>query len=62
MLAGCRYFLVPFVMLALHMQPMGARQLALTAAVYTAINAATIYLFLFQPWHLADGSLARLMW
>lgn len=58
----CRYFLVPFVMLALHMQPMGARQLVLTAAGYTIINAVTIYLFLFEPFHLADGSTARLMW
>ena len=60
MAIGCRYFLVPFVMLALHMQPMGARQLALTAAGYTVINAATIYVFLFRPFDLTDGSIARL--
>ena len=60
--SGCRYFLVPFVVLALHMQPMSARQLALTAAAYTVINAATIYTFLFRSFVEADGHLARLMW
>lgn len=49
-------------MLTLHMQPMGGRQLALTAASYTIINAATIYVFLLKPFYLADGSTARLMW
>jgi hypothetical protein len=49
-------------MLALHMQPMSRRQLALTAAGYAAINAVTIYSFLFRPFNLSDGSPARLIW
>lgn len=43
-----RYFLVPFLLLALHMRPMTWRQLALTAAGYAAVNMATIYMFLFR--------------
>lgn len=57
-----RYFMVPFLLLALHMRPMSSRQLALTTMSYAAINAATIYTFLFLSFVEADGHLARLMW
>ena len=54
--------MVPFLLLALHMRPMSSRQLALTIMSYAAINAATIYTFLFLSFVEADGHLARLMW
>ena len=54
--------MVPFLLLALHMRPMTTRQLAMTAASYAIINAATIYTFLFRSFVEADGHLARLMW
>jgi len=58
----CRYFTTPFLLLALHMQPLTRRQLALTGAAYAAIDAATICAFLFWPFAWPDGSTARFMW
>lgn len=54
--------MVPFLLLALHVRPMSHRQLVLTAAGYAAVNAVTIYMFLFRSFLEKDGHLARLMW
>ena len=61
-LRRCRYFTVPFVLLALHMRPPGAWQLAAMGAAYAAVDAATVYMFLFRPFTWPDGSVARFMW
>lgn len=58
----CRYFTVPFVLLALHMRPPAPWQLAAMGAAYAAVDAATIYMFLFRPFTWPDGSVARFMW
>jgi alpha-1,2-glucosyltransferase len=58
----CRYFTVPFVLLALHMRPPAPWQLAATGAAYAAVDAATVYVFLFRPFTWPDGSVARFMW
>jgi hypothetical protein len=58
----CRYFTVPFMLLALHMRPPKSWHLVLTGAVYAAVNAATIYMFLFRPYTWSDGRVARFMW
>jgi alpha-1,2-glucosyltransferase len=61
-LLRCRYFTVPFVLLALHMAPPEPWQLAATGAGYAAVDAATVYMFLFRPFAWPDGSVARFMW
>lgn len=58
----CRYFTVPFLLLALHMRPPRPGQLAVMGAAYAAVNAATIFAFLFWPYSWPDGSTARFMW
>ena len=58
----CRYFTVPFVLLALHMLPPTPWQLAAMGAAYAAVDAATVYMFLFRPFTWPDGSVARFMW
>jgi alpha-1,2-glucosyltransferase len=58
----CRYFTVPFVLLALHMQPPSPRQLALMGGAYAAVDAITIYVFMFRPFAWPDGSVARFIW
>ena len=57
-----RYFTVPAVLVALHSRSPSRTQLLLTACAFTAVNAATIALFLFRPFRWPDGSVARFMW
>ncbi|KDO23196.1 hypothetical protein SPRG_10004 [Saprolegnia parasitica CBS 223.65] len=57
-----RYFLVPFTLLHLHSPKQPLLPVLLTSAVFLAINAATIYVFLFRPFTWVDGSVARFMW
>ena len=59
---GRRYFSVPFVLVALHMQPPSQRQLLQTIALFAAVNVFTIYMFLFRPFQWGDGTVARFMW
>ena len=44
------------------MQPPGQAQLLTSIAIFAAMNAATIYMFLYRPFAWPDGSLARFMW
>lgn len=57
-----RYFTIPLIMLALHIQPPTVRQTAVAAVAWAAVNAATVWLFLMRPYAWPDGSLARFMW
>jgi len=59
---GCRYFTVPFVLVVLNMKPPPPAQLLISIAIFAAIDAATIYVFLFRPFAWPDDSLARFMW
>lgn len=59
---ACRYFTPGFLMVALHMQPPTRPQLLATIALYVAIDAATMFLFIKRPFHWPDGSVARFMW
>lgn len=53
---------MPGVLAALHSRPPSRAQLLLTAAVFAAVNAVTIGLYLFRPFRWPDGSVARFMW
>ncbi|KAK9824640.1 hypothetical protein WJX72_011988 [[Myrmecia] bisecta] len=57
-----RYFTVPAFLVLLHMRPMRVSQLAQTLALYMAVNAATLYMFLYRPFRWPDGSQARFLW
>jgi alpha-1,2-glucosyltransferase len=60
-----RYFLTPFLVWFLHAAPTLCssvpRSLA-AIALYGAINAATLAVFLYRPFAWNDGSQARFMW
>ena len=53
---------MPAMLVALHSRAPSRTQLLLTAGACTAVNAATITLFLFRPFQWPDGSVARFMW
>ena len=58
-----RYFVLPFFMAALHSPAFGrAKMQAFPLLLSAAVNAATLYLFLFRPFTWPDGSTARFMW
>lgn len=57
-----RYYTIPLIMLALHMEPPTVRQICCTAMAWTVVNAITVWLFLMRPFVWPDGSLARFMW
>ena len=57
-----RYFSVPFYMVLLHMRTPSAARLAASVALFSAANAATLYLFLARPFAWPDGSVARFLW
>lgn len=67
-----RYFLVPYVLLRLHIRPVVEEtscwsiRLAIEGCFYGLVNLATIAVFLFRPFldsqGLWDGSWQRFMW
>ncbi|ETV67852.1 hypothetical protein H257_16079 [Aphanomyces astaci] len=57
-----RYYIVPFVLYHLNADKQPLPQLVLTALCFGAVNALTIYVFLFKPFRWPDGSEARFMW
>ncbi|KAJ2814815.1 glucosyltransferase [Coemansia erecta] len=59
-----RYFTVPFYFARLHMPLSSPMRLAMEIAVYVAINAVTIWVFLYRPftWSSEPGQLQRFMW
>ncbi|CAM9337174.1 unnamed protein product [Phaeothamnion confervicola] len=57
-----RYFTLPVLMIHLHAPERSRANLAAAAVGAAAVNAATIYVFLFQPIAWGDGSVARFMW
>lgn len=61
-LSGCRYFVVPFILVALHMPCPSRLQMFLLGSIYVAVNAATLYIFSSRPFLWPDGSIARFVW
>lgn len=57
-----RYYCVPFILLHLNTSNQSACQLWIVTAVYMAVNALTLYIFLYHPYTWVDGSTARFMW
>lgn len=60
-----RYYVLPYLMLRLHQPlPTAPWTLVAEAAVYVAVNAATLHLFLNRPfvWPSEPGALQRFMW
>ncbi|KAK9893677.1 glycosyltransferase family 59 protein [Cystobasidium minutum MCA 4210] len=58
-----RYFIVPFIMLRLHVKPKTDSQLQFESIIYTIINAVTIAMFLFRPFKWpSESGWQRFMW
>ncbi|CAH0477876.1 unnamed protein product [Peronospora belbahrii] len=57
-----RYYCVPFAILHLNTSNQSAFHLWVVFAVYMAVNALTLYIFLYHPYQWVDGSTARFMW
>lgn len=58
-----RYFIVPYLLYRLHLPLASMPRLLLELALYTAINAATIYIFLYRTFQWPDSTdVQRFMW
>ena len=57
-----RYFTIPVIFTLLELPPLSNLSLILTMIAFVAVNAATIYVFLWRPFVWGDGSIARFMW
>ncbi|CAI5728393.1 unnamed protein product [Peronospora destructor] len=61
-LVELRYYCVPFAILHLNTSNQSAFHLWIVIAVCMAVNALTLYIFLYHPYSWVDGSTARFMW
>lgn len=58
-----RYFIVPYLMYRLHMPLPSLPRLILEFLLYTAVNAATLYIFITKTFHWPDSTdTQRFMW
>ncbi|XP_029968798.1 dol-P-Glc:Glc(2)Man(9)GlcNAc(2)-PP-Dol alpha-1,2-glucosyltransferase [Salarias fasciatus] len=58
-----RYFIVPYLMYRLHMPLPSLPRLSVEFILYTAVNAATIYIFVAKTFHWPDSTATqRFMW
>lgn len=58
-----RYFIVPYLMYRLHMPLPSLPRLAIEFLLYTAVNVATIYIFISKTFHWPDSTATqRFMW
>ena len=58
-----RYFIVPFLLVLLLSRPPPSPWHSLVnVLVNLAVNAATVYIFVFKPFTWPDGSVARFLW
>ncbi|KAE9297150.1 hypothetical protein PF008_g23819 [Phytophthora fragariae] len=57
-----RYYCVPFILLHLNTSNQSAFHQWVVVAAYMAVNALTLYIFLYRPYEWVDGSTARFMW
>ncbi len=59
---ACRYFMVPFMLVLLHMEPMKKWQLAASGVLFTAVNSYVLTVFMYRTFTAPDGSVGRFMW
>ncbi len=58
-----RYFIIPYLMFRLHAKIPSFFHLAMESVLYAAVNAITIILFLYKPFHWEnETSEQRFMW
>ena len=59
-----RYFVVPFLFYRLQLRPVSWHKLAAETAIYAAVNATTIALFVLKPfrWEHEPDAVQRFMW
>lgn len=57
-----RYFTIPAMHIALHLEPPPPWRLAATAAGFLLVNVATTAVFLRREFAWDDGSTARFIW
>ena len=59
-----RYYILPYIILRLHLRSSNKYRLALELIFYTAINAITMHVFLYKPfeWDNEPGLKQRFMW
>jgi len=59
-----RYFIVPYLLIRAQIKPACWRSLALETVMSAAVNAITIYIFLYKPfrWESEPNNLQRFMW
>lgn len=57
-----RYFALPTLLLLLHLAPSSGALYALDVALFAAVNALTLFAFLYRPFRWPDGQEARFMW
>ncbi|XP_028305737.1 dol-P-Glc:Glc(2)Man(9)GlcNAc(2)-PP-Dol alpha-1,2-glucosyltransferase [Gouania willdenowi] len=58
-----RYFIVPYLMYRLHMPLPSVPRLVAEFLLYTAVNAVTIYMFVWRPFHWPNSTAThRFMW
>ena len=57
-----RYYTIVFYAVFLLSRTPSSTQMAVTAVIFAACNAATLYMFAARPFEWGDGSVARFMW
>ena len=58
-----RYFIVPYLLFRLHIKQQTYLEIFIEGAVYTLINAVTLYLFMYRPFYWEnEEALQRFMW
>uniref|UniRef100_A0A3B1INH8 Dol-P-Glc:Glc(2)Man(9)GlcNAc(2)-PP-Dol alpha-1,2-glucosyltransferase n=1 Tax=Astyanax mexicanus TaxID=7994 RepID=A0A3B1INH8_ASTMX len=58
-----RYFILPYLLYRVHIPLPSLPRLLLEFALYTAVNAATLYIFIYKTFHWPDSSaVQRFMW
>lgn len=57
-----RYFTVPALLFAVHLQPPQWQASVVQMLCFGAVNAGTLYLLCERPFVWGDGSVARFMW
>ncbi len=57
-----RYFTTPFLLLVALLPTPSSRQLGCVVALFAAVDALTLCVYLLRPYAWVDGTLARFMW
>ncbi|XP_072530326.1 dol-P-Glc:Glc(2)Man(9)GlcNAc(2)-PP-Dol alpha-1,2-glucosyltransferase [Salminus brasiliensis] len=58
-----RYFILPYLLYRVHVPLPSLPRLLLEFALYTAVNAATLYIFIYKTFHWPDSTaVQRFMW